>query len=984
MRPILEKIVNDINIRDLPDSWTCFDFRSFSSNKTLYDYQVEALENAVKALYKFYKTSNKTNMAGLKKTMVNCYIEYGLEPSNYDVKNLKSNTQIYSILKEYFKVEEDAISFYNFINRMSFWMATGSGKTLLIIKMFAIISELMKNGEIPKGDIMFLAPGNDLIDQLKSELKEFNKLGELFINLISLKDYNKEKAENKLKLKSQIDVFYYRSDNISNETKEILLNYKEIDNGGNWYILLDEAHKGSKEDSVRQAYYSILSRNGFLFNFSATFTEEQDIATTVKNFNLKEFITSGYGKNIYTSKSEFDSFKEKDASDDFTIAAKQKIVLKSLITLTYIKKCVEEVRNKKDLRYHNPLLMTLGDSVNVENADLKMFFKELINFSGNKIPDNIFEEAKDELISELLNNDKYAIGDEKLKIKADILRNINKEDVLSYVYNSKGYGAIEVIESGNSKELAFRMKSSDKTSLPFALIKIGDISGWKKELGSAGYEFIKSFEGKDYFKKLNESPDINILMGSRAFYEGWDSTRPNVINYINIGGEDAKKFVLQSIGRGIRIEPIKNNRKRLGKIIPSLLLPEEREEILGYVNPIETLFVFATNRSAIQNILDITKDKSVVGDVDTRLVELDCDNHGRDLFIPVYKEKRYELCELPKFPLAKGTFNRMKWYLENTTESVILLNYPILSLKDLNSLKELVLEEAPEQHFVFNDSREYKDLDVLIFSLKQHIRSKAKVLEKFKELADEIIHFKKITINEEKYEEIKEKINKVKNSSKLAMDKDIILKDLTMKLQEKKISIEEYQRKYEELSNIKSSEVYNGELVMKYIPEHYYIPVLYSEREKIEYINHIITVQSEVKFLKDLEKFISEKDANLKNEFDWWMFSKIDQTTDEIYIPYLDTKALKLFFPDFIFWMCKDNSYKIVFVDPKSPSYTDAQTKIDGFVNIFGDKVFHKKEYDIEVELLMYTEDKSSVNGKRYESYWTDKVSDIFFGSKAK
>jgi hypothetical protein len=52
-------------------------------------------------------------------------------------------------------------------------------------------------------------------------------------------------------------------------------------------------------------------------------------------------------------------------------------------------------------------------------------------------------------------------------------------------------------------------------------------------------------------------------MGSRSFYEGWDSNRPNIILFINIGkGIDARKFVLQSIGRGVRIEPIPNKRRR--------------------------------------------------------------------------------------------------------------------------------------------------------------------------------------------------------------------------------------------------------------------------------------------------------------------------------------------------------------------------------------------------------------------------------------
>ncbi len=46
------------------------------------------------------------------------------------------------------------------------------------------------------------------------------------------------------------------------------------------------------------------------------------------------------------------------------------------------------------------------------------------------------------------------------------------------------------------------------------------------------------------------------------------------------------------------------------------------------------------------------------------------------------------------------------------------------------------------------------------------------------------------------------------------------------------------------------------------------------------------------------------------------MFSKIDETLDEVYIP------------DFIFWLKKDNNYFIVFIDPKSTEFTKYQNKI--------------------------------------------------------
>ncbi len=57
---------------------------------------------------------------------------------------------------------------------MNFWMSTASGKSLVIIKLIQILGILMDRGEIPKNNIMLLAPRNDLLKQLKDELEDFN------------------------------------------------------------------------------------------------------------------------------------------------------------------------------------------------------------------------------------------------------------------------------------------------------------------------------------------------------------------------------------------------------------------------------------------------------------------------------------------------------------------------------------------------------------------------------------------------------------------------------------------------------------------------------------------------------------------------------------------------------------------------------------------------------------------------------------------
>jgi type III restriction enzyme len=190
----------------------------------------------------------------------------------------------------------------------------------------------------------------------------------------------------------------------------------------------------------------------------------------------------------------------------------------------------------------------------------------------------------------------FLFEDEPIRVDRAIWDSLAPEDICRYVFNADSWGEIEVlVRPSNRQEMAFKLKTADR---PFALIKIGDISAWLKEKLS-GYAIAERFDDESLFARLNaDDSDINILMGSRSFYEGWDSNRPNVICYINIGtGTDAQKFILQSVGRGVRIEPIKNKRKRLlplynaGEVEQNLF-----QRLKDAVQPLETLFIFGTNR----------------------------------------------------------------------------------------------------------------------------------------------------------------------------------------------------------------------------------------------------------------------------------------------------------------------------------------------------------------------------------------------------
>jgi len=77
-----------------------------------------------------------------------------------------------------------------------------------------------------------------------------------------------------------------------------------------------------------------------------------------------------------------------------------------------------------------------------------------------------------------------------------------------------------------------------------------------------------------------------------------------------------------------------------------------------------------------------------------------------------------------------------------------------------------------------------------------------------------------------------------------------------------------------------------------------------AEQEKIDFIKHIIKHKSEINFINELDEYLKNKN-NFFTKFDWWFFSKVDETLDEVYIPYYNPKTNKIdkFKPDFIFWL---------------------------------------------------------------------------------
>ena len=127
---------------------------------------------------------------------------------------------------------------------------------------------------------------------------------------------------------------------------------------------------------------------------------------------------------------------------------------------------------------------------------------------------------------------------------------------------------------------------------------------------------------------------------------------------------------------------------------------------------------------------------------------------------------------------------------------------------------------------------------------------------------------------------------------------------------------------------------YRGtQIDIKKIAQHYYIPLItsLSEDEKNALMRYVITVKSEIEFLKKLEEYISQPDNRFK-EFDWWMFSKLDQTNDKVFIPYYNrnTNGSATSSPTPFFGCKKAMDYYIAFKVPEGTKITDHEHKADG------------------------------------------------------
>ncbi|MGT0102149.1 DEAD/DEAH box helicase family protein [Helicobacter pylori] len=954
---VAQKLAKDeLNTNEINEPLERLDFKSFDNNKELLDYQQQALINAFRILVAYFRDFKEN-----KKEFYAFYQKH-YSFANCDFTNKKLNP----LLKSHFKVKNHCVSFENFINRLAFYMATGSGKTIVIIKLVELLSVAIRMGLIPKKNIMFFSANENLIKQFEKEIEKYNR-GKDFSKQIDFKNLknitHKDFHRAPKGFFEKIALFYYRADLMSDEeSKENLLNYKDYWDNGENYVILDEAHKGNKSESKRQAVFSLLSLKGFLFNFSATFTEESDLITSVYNLSVGEWVKLGYGKeSVLLKKNNLNAFKDlKDLND----REKEIALLKALLLLSMQK------RYKIESYFHDPLMLVFTHSVNVENSDAEIFFKTLARVIEND-DEGDFLKAKEDLLEEIKDPEFLFSGnkdkDYRVKVFKEGLKSMDFKGLKEEVFYASN-GHIEVIiNPKNNQEIAFKLNTSDKV---FCLIKIGDITEWICEKLKSVKVVSKnlSFKEESYFSQIDRS-SINILVGSRTFETGWDSTRPSVILFLNIGlDDDAKKLVKQSFGRGVRIESVKNQRQRLAYLDIDEAI---KKDLKPNAAMLETLFVIPTNHASLEAILKIQKESENRGESrgSWREIKLEKTPIKHDLFVPCYRKEPTSILKIPEsasFKMSEKNFKDLKEYFNLMSEKHFILKHEIYDPKDYEELKKMI----QKAHFKKVSTWHYKDLDYMIAEIKGKLYPNKKVpKDEFNALDNEkIVHFKRIKVKADKQEKLIKTIQEVKEHAPL--DKE------TLRIKIAQGEIDPYDA--EKHKQDKTFEVDGAELLK--LKEHYYTPLI--KAKDCDWLKHVVKVKSEIDFLQELQD--QETTKTLQANYDFWAFSKIDEHLDNLFIPYINDATERHFFPDFIFWLQKGDTQIICFIDPKGITYADYEHKADAY-KLFKDKIFNPKNnphFKIKVVLKFYG-DKDRV-GDNYRDYWIQKgkLNDFFLTLK--
>lgn len=517
------------------------------------------------------------------------------------------------------------------LNKLAYWMATGSGKTLI---MHINYLQFLHYNSRPLDNILLITPNEGLTEQHMDEMAvssipcERFTLGESGLGLI---DPDTVRVIEITKLVQE-----KRGGGLSVPIEAF---------EGNNLIFVDEGHKGSGGETWRK-FRDALGQTGFTFEYSATFgqalsasrrdnlTDEYGKAI-VFDYSYRYFHSDGYGKDFHILNLQEETTEEKT----------ELLLLGNMLSFYEQQRCFKEQADK--LRLYNldkPLWVFVGSSVNAvytkarqKRSDVLTVTRFLHHFLENKNGWAI--EAIGQIISGktgLID----AYGEDVFAGRFEYLRGSKCDteaifyDILTSIFHCSTPSLLHIgYIRGMTGELGLRAGNSEDY---FGLIYIGDTSTFKKivEEDDAGINIEDDVISDSLFEDINDpTSKINILIGAKKFMEGWNSWRVSNMGLLNIGRTEGSE-IIQLFGRGVRLRGIDFGLKR------SAAIDGEHPE---HIRLLETLNIFAIRANYMAQFREYLEREGIEteGHIELPLaIKPNAEFLGKGLFVPYLQEDR--------------------------------------------------------------------------------------------------------------------------------------------------------------------------------------------------------------------------------------------------------------------------------------------------------------------------------------------------------
>jgi hypothetical protein len=573
-------------------------------------------------------------------------------------------------------IGEDEIDFTRGdLKKLAFWMATGSGKTLIMhINYLQFMKYNRGPNEIKLDNVLLITPSETLSYQHLKEMKESNIPCDLFSGVGGY--FSDLTSQNKVKI---LDIH-----KLTEEKKGQGVTVDVEHFGNKNLVFVDEGHKGTggeKWINLRKK----LTEEGFTFEYSATFS--QAIAVAAKRTEAKDTLHE-YAKSIIFDYSYRYFYRDGFGKDyrilnlrkDLYSQSKNMLMLANLLSFYEQKLLFDNYRNKiEEYNIEEPLWIFVGSKVRGtrERSDILHIIRFLakvlkdrdwtVKSIKNILKGNsgLLDKQGRDLFSPVYPEKKLTY----LRYKALPPDHVY-HDLLERIFHIKSPAPLRLVNLKNaSGEIALQAGSSDF----FGVINIGDDAQFLKLVEKKSPEIpVKKDEitGSLFESIKDPNSKITILIGAKKFIEGWDCWRVSNMGLLNIGKKEGSQ-IIQLFGRGVRLRGKGFSLKRSSVIDPNCP---------NFLSILETLNVFGIEANYMEVFRDHLKAEGISVD---NFVEID---------LPIEVNEEYLEKDLVVPSVDTTRFKKEEFFQLEVDETIIPTIDLIPKIETITSIEEKGLQ----------------------------------------------------------------------------------------------------------------------------------------------------------------------------------------------------------------------------------------------------------------------------------------------------